>query len=69
MLFADDVLLASLYQDLQHVLGHFSAECKAARMKISASGAEAIVLGRERVVCCLQVGGEVLSQVQELQFR
>lgn len=65
MLFVDDVLLTSLDQDLQHVLGHFSAECEAARIKISALGSEAIVLGRERVVCCLQVGGEVLSQVQE----
>lgn len=69
LLFADDVLLTSLDQDLQHVLGHFSAECEAARMKMSTSGSEAIVLGRERVVCCLQVGREVLSQAHELQFR
>lgn len=69
LLFADDVLLTSLDRDLQHVLGHFSAECEAARMKMSTSGSEVIVLGWQRVVCCLQVGREVLSQVHELQFR
>ncbi|KAI3352980.1 hypothetical protein L3Q82_019555 [Scortum barcoo] len=66
LLFADDVvLMASSGQDLQHVLERFAAECEAAGMRISTSKSEAMVLDRKRVACPLQVGGEVLPQVEE----
>ncbi|KAI3360356.1 hypothetical protein L3Q82_014668 [Scortum barcoo] len=69
LLFADDVvLLASSGQDLQHVLERFAAECEAAGMRISTSKSEAMVLDRKRVACPLQVGGEVLPQVEEFKY-
>lgn len=37
---ADDVLLASKSQDLQHVLGQCAAQCEAARMTTSTSKSE-----------------------------
>ncbi|KAI3369505.1 hypothetical protein L3Q82_007720 [Scortum barcoo] len=54
------------HQDLQHVLERFAAECEAAGMRISTSKSEAkaMVLDRKRVACPLQVGGEVLPQVE-----
>ncbi|KAI3369582.1 hypothetical protein L3Q82_024487 [Scortum barcoo] len=64
----DIVLLASLSQDLQHVLERFAAECEAAGMRISTSKSEAMVLDRKRVACPLQVGGEVLPQVEEFKY-
>ncbi|KAI3375645.1 hypothetical protein L3Q82_003952 [Scortum barcoo] len=64
----DVVLLASSSQDLQHVLERFAAECEAAGMRISTSKSEAMVLDRKRVVCPLQVGGEVLPQVEEFKY-
>ncbi|KAI3377238.1 hypothetical protein L3Q82_009150, partial [Scortum barcoo] len=54
-------------QDLQHVLERFAAECEAAGMRISTSKSEAMVLDQKRVVCPLQVGGEVLPQVGGVQ--
>ncbi|KAI3363530.1 hypothetical protein L3Q82_012136 [Scortum barcoo] len=67
--FADDVvLMASSGQDLQHVLERFAAECEAAGMRISTSKSEAMVLDRKRVACPLQVGGEVLPQVEEFKY-
>ncbi|KAI3377132.1 hypothetical protein L3Q82_000325 [Scortum barcoo] len=70
LLFADDVvLMASSGQDLQHVLERFAAECEAAGMRISTSKSEAMVLDRKRVAACpLQVGGEVLPQVEEFKY-
>ena len=69
LLFADDVvLLAPLSQDLQHVLGRFAAECEAAGMRISSSKSEAMALDRKKVACSLQVGGELLPQVEELKY-
>ncbi|KAI3362052.1 hypothetical protein L3Q82_012385 [Scortum barcoo] len=70
LLFADDVvLMASSGQDLQHVLERFAAECEAAGMRISTSKSEAMVLDRkEKVACPLQVGGEVLPQVEEFKY-
>ncbi|KAI3377041.1 hypothetical protein L3Q82_000254 [Scortum barcoo] len=66
---ADDVvLMASSGQDLQHVLERFAAECEAAGMRISTSKSEAMVLDRKRVACPLQVGGEVLPQVEEFKY-
>ena len=69
LLFADDVVvLAPSHQDLQHALGRFAAECEAAGMKISTSKSEAMVLSRKRVACSLQVGGEILPQVEEFKY-
>ncbi|KAI3352139.1 hypothetical protein L3Q82_020951 [Scortum barcoo] len=70
LLFADDVvLMASSGQDLQHVLERFAAESvKLAGMRISTSKSEAMVLDRKRVACPLQVGGEVLPQVEEFKY-
>ncbi|KAI3370525.1 hypothetical protein L3Q82_025286, partial [Scortum barcoo] len=70
LLFADDVVhMASSGQDLQHVLEAVcSAKCEAAGMRISTSKSEAMVLDRKRVACPLQVGGEVLPQVEEFKY-
>ena len=57
LLFADDVvLLASLDRDLQLSLDRFTAECKAAGMRISTSKSESMVLNRKRVECTLRGG-------------
>ena len=69
LLFADDVvLLAPSNHDLQLSLERFAAECEAAGMRISTSKSEAMVLSRKRVECPLQVGGEVLPQVEEFKY-
>ncbi|KAK3512562.1 hypothetical protein QTP70_017239, partial [Hemibagrus guttatus] len=69
LIFADDVvLLASSGLDLQHALGRFAAECEVAGMRVSTSKSEAMVLDRKKVVCTLQVGGEVLPQVEEFKY-
>ncbi|KAK3528646.1 hypothetical protein QTP70_006351 [Hemibagrus guttatus] len=69
LIFADDVvLLASSGLDLQHALGHFAAECEAAGMRVSTSKSEVMVLDRKKVACTLQVGGEVLPQVEEFKY-
>ncbi|CAM4664394.1 unnamed protein product [Leuciscus chuanchicus] len=68
LLFMEDVVvLAPSYQDLQHALGRFAAECVAAEMRISTSKSEAM-LSRKRVACPLQVGGEFLPQVEEFKY-
>ncbi|KAK3515689.1 hypothetical protein QTP70_028465, partial [Hemibagrus guttatus] len=54
--------------DLQHALGRFAAECEAAGMRVSTSKSEAMVLDRKKVACTLQVGGEVLPQVEEFKY-
>ncbi|KAK3511322.1 hypothetical protein QTP70_000380 [Hemibagrus guttatus] len=67
LIFADDdVLLALSSLDLQHALGRF--ECEAAGMRVSTSKSEAMVLDRKKVACTLQVGGEVLPQVEEFKY-
>ncbi|KAK3531112.1 hypothetical protein QTP70_011064 [Hemibagrus guttatus] len=69
LIFADDVaLLAPSSLDLQHALGHFAAECEAAGMRVSTSKSEAMVLDRKKVACTLQVGGEVLPQVEQFKY-
>ncbi|KAK3542195.1 hypothetical protein QTP86_017365 [Hemibagrus guttatus] len=69
LIFADDVvLLASSGLDFQHALGRFAAECEAAGMRVSTSKSEAMVLDRKKVACTLQVGGEVLPQVEEFKY-
>ncbi|MDF4355550.1 hypothetical protein P3445_23995, partial [Vibrio parahaemolyticus] len=50
------------------LLGWFAAECEAAGMRISTSKSEAVVLSQKRVDCPLQVGGEVLPQVEEFKY-
>ncbi|KAK3558815.1 hypothetical protein QTP86_028745, partial [Hemibagrus guttatus] len=69
LIFADDVvLLAPSSLDLQHAMGCFAAECEAARMRVSTSKSEAMVLDRKKVACTLQVGGELLPQVEEFKY-
>ncbi|KAK3559081.1 hypothetical protein QTP86_002998 [Hemibagrus guttatus] len=69
LIFADDVvLLAPSSLDLQHALGRFAAECEAAGMRVSTSKSEAMVLDRKKVACTLQVGDEVLPQVEEFKY-
>ncbi|KAK3558055.1 hypothetical protein QTP86_006473 [Hemibagrus guttatus] len=69
LIFADDVvLLASSGLDLQHTLGRFAAECEAAGMRDSTFKSQAMVLDRKKVACTLQVGGEVLPQVEEFKY-
>ncbi len=61
--YADDVvLMASSVCDLQHSLDRFTAEGETARMRISTSKSEALVLSRKLVDCPLQVGNESLPQ-------
>ncbi len=67
LLFADDVvLLASSNSDLQLSRRQFTAECEAAEMRISTS--ETVVLSQRRVDCQLQVGEELLPQVEEFKY-
>ncbi|KAK3529557.1 hypothetical protein QTP70_031980, partial [Hemibagrus guttatus] len=69
LIFADDVvLLAPSSLDLQHALGHFAAECEATGMRVSTSKSKAMVLNRKKVACTLQVGKEVLPQVEEFKY-
>ncbi|KAK3526805.1 hypothetical protein QTP70_033550 [Hemibagrus guttatus] len=69
LIFAGDVvLLAPSSLDLQHALGRFAAECEAAGMRVSTSKSEAMVLDWKKVACTLQVGGEVLPQVEEFKY-
>ncbi|KAK3567642.1 hypothetical protein QTP86_020413, partial [Hemibagrus guttatus] len=69
LIFADDVvLLASSSLDLQHALVRFAAECEAAGMRVSTSKSEAMVLNWKKVACTLQVGGELLPQVEEFKY-
>ncbi|KAK3547070.1 hypothetical protein QTP86_009563 [Hemibagrus guttatus] len=64
----DVVLLAPSSLDLQNAQVHFAAECEAAGMRVSTSKSEAMVLDRKKVACTLQVGGEVLPQVEEFKY-
>ncbi|XP_054621698.1 uncharacterized protein vopp1b isoform X1 [Dunckerocampus dactyliophorus] len=69
LLFADDVvLLASSSRELQLSLDWFAAECEAAGMRISTSKSKSMVLARKRVECHLQVGDEILPQVEEFRY-
>ncbi|TWW74372.1 R2DM Retrovirus-related Pol polyprotein from type II retrotransposable element [Takifugu flavidus] len=69
LLFVDDVvLLAPSSRDLQQMLGGFATECEVAGMRISTSESESMVLARKKVECLLQVGEEVLPQVEEFKY-
>ncbi|KAK3518675.1 hypothetical protein QTP70_007168 [Hemibagrus guttatus] len=61
------VLIASSWIYRMHGV-HFAAECEAAGMRVSTSKSEAMVLDRKKVACTLQVGGEVLPQVEEFKY-
>ncbi|KAK3529892.1 hypothetical protein QTP86_007210 [Hemibagrus guttatus] len=61
LIFADDVVLLASSS-------LFAAECEVAGMRVSSSKSEAMVLDRKKVVCTLQVGGEVLPQVEEFKY-
>jgi len=67
LLFADDGV-ASSDCDLWHSLGRFAAEFEAARMRVSTSKSEAMVLCRKPVNCSHQVGTEALPQVKEFKY-
>ncbi|KAK3512666.1 hypothetical protein QTP70_020883 [Hemibagrus guttatus] len=43
-------------------------ECEVAGMRVSTSKSEAMVLDRKKVACNLQVGGELLPQVEEFKY-
>ena len=69
LLFADDViLLASANSDLRVSLERVAAECEAAGMRSSPTKTEAMVLGRKRLDCPLQVGRELLPEVEEFKY-
>lgn len=67
LLFADEVLLASLSCEHQLALEQFTAECEAAGMRISTSKPEDIVLSWERMYCLLRVRDELLPHVEEFR--
>ena len=54
--------------DPQCSLDQFAAECEAARIKISTSKSEAMVLIRKKVECLLWVGEEILLQVEKFKY-
>lgn len=69
VLFVDNVvLLASSGTDLQLLLEQFAVKCEAARIRISISISEAMVLTWERVGCSFRVEREVLLQWEELKY-
>ena len=69
LLFADDVvLLASSNSDLLLSLGRFAAKCKAARMRISTSNSEAMVLSWKRLDCHSRQGKICCSKWRSLSF-
>ncbi|KAK3534172.1 hypothetical protein QTP86_002515 [Hemibagrus guttatus] len=60
--------VSNVSQDLQHALGQFAAECKAAGMRIITFKSKAMVLDRKKVACPRQVGGEFIPQVEEFKY-
>ncbi|KAK3510619.1 hypothetical protein QTP70_011885 [Hemibagrus guttatus] len=58
----------SLYNQSRNLVCIASSECEVAGMRVSSSKSEAMVLDRKKVVCTLQVGGEVLPQVEEFKY-
>ncbi|KAK3539305.1 hypothetical protein QTP86_034177 [Hemibagrus guttatus] len=58
----------SLYNRSRSLVRIASSECEAAGMRVSTSKSEAMVLDRKKVACTLQVGGEVLPQVEEFKY-
>ena len=64
----DMVLSASSGGNCQLSLGWFTAECEAVEMRISTSKSEIMVHSCKRVECPLQVGSEVLPQMEEFKY-
>lgn len=62
------VLLAALAQDLQSGLGQFTADCEVAWMRISTFKSKAMDLNQKKVACSLQVGGDILPQVEDFKY-
>lgn len=58
LLFADDVALVSSSQDYQEV----------AEVGVSTSKSKTMVLYQKTLVCLLQIGGEILPQVEEFKY-
>ncbi|KAK3541564.1 hypothetical protein QTP86_031079, partial [Hemibagrus guttatus] len=58
----------SLYNWSRSLVRIASSECEAAGRRVSTSKSEAMVLDRKKVACTLQVGGEVLPQVEEFKY-
>ncbi|KAK3523556.1 hypothetical protein QTP70_002465 [Hemibagrus guttatus] len=50
------------------ILQCVKCECEAAGMRVSTSKSEAMVLDQKKVACTLQVGGELLPQVEEFKY-
>lgn len=67
-LFADDVFLMASSLGLQSLLDWFTAECKAAGMKISTSKSKAMVLNRKQMQYLLHVGNKLSTQVKESKY-
>lgn len=61
------VLLASSACDLRCAVELFTAECEAARKRLSTFKSEVVGLSRIKVAHCVQMRGEQLYQVQELE--
>ncbi len=59
--------MASSNNDLQLLLGQFTAEYEATGMRISTSKSETMLLSWKRVDCPLRVGEELLPQVEEFK--
>ncbi|KAK3509359.1 hypothetical protein QTP70_030004 [Hemibagrus guttatus] len=58
----------SLYNRSRSLVRIASSEGEAAGMRVSTSKSDAMVLDRKKVACTLQVGGEVLPQVEEFKY-
>ncbi|KAK3564367.1 hypothetical protein QTP86_017329 [Hemibagrus guttatus] len=58
----------SLYNQSRSLVRIASSECEAAGMRVSTSKSEAMVVDRKKVAYTLQVGGEVLLQVEEFKY-
>lgn len=61
------LLYAPSNSDLPLLLGRFGAECEAAGVHVSNNKSEALFSAAKRMGCPLQVRGEVLLQVEEIQ--
>ncbi|KAK3541273.1 hypothetical protein QTP86_019410, partial [Hemibagrus guttatus] len=58
----------SLYNRSRSLVRIASSECEAAGMRVSTSKSEAMLLDQKKVACTLQVGGELLPQVEEFKY-
>ncbi len=67
MLFADDGIVCLCTSTLTG-LDQLAVECEAARMRISTSKSEVMVLSRKPVDCPLWVGNEFSPQVKEFEY-